>query len=236
MDHQSAPDKSFSGKQVFGIAIGVMVLTIMATFLVLRTWLFPQPFVPVVLEPKEQQLLEQKLERFDSISLMPVSKDYRTDQADRAEKEEDFNSDGQLNPQPYSENSAKREILLTEREINGLLANNSDLAEKMAIDLADNLISLRLLLPLDPDFPLMGGKTIRARAGAHLSYQDGRPVVILKGVSLMGVPLPNAWLGGLKNIDLVNEFGGDQSIWKSVIDGVDSIQIQEGQLYIRLKE
>jgi hypothetical protein len=82
----------------------------------------------------------------------------------------------------------------------------------------------------------MGGKTIRARAGAELAYRDNRPVVIFKGISLMGVPVPNAWLGGFKNIDLVREFGGDKGFWKSFSDGVETIRVKEGLLYIKLKE
>jgi hypothetical protein len=61
-------------------------------------------------------------------------------------------------------------------------------------------------------------------------------VVILKGVKLMGVPIPNAWLGGLKNIDLVREFGGDEGFWQLFADGVESIETQDGQLKITLKE
>jgi hypothetical protein len=106
----------------------------------------------------------------------------------------------------------------------------------MAIDLSDDLVSLRMLLPVDPDFPVMGGKTIRIRTGAELAYRDGRPVVMLRGVSLMGVPIPNAWLGGLKNIDLVREFGDGQGFWKTFSDGVESIQVRDGKLSIKLRE
>ena len=148
----------------------------------------------------------------------------------------DFNQQGALKPEPYSEEGANRAISFNEREINGLLANNTDLAKKLAIDFAEDLISLRLLLPVDPDFPVMGGKTIRVRAGAELAYRDNRPVVVLKGVSLMGVPLPNAWLGGLKNIDLMQEFGGDPGFWQSFGQGIEAIRVREGELYVKLRE
>ena len=61
-------------------------------------------------------------------------------------------------PEPYSEKGIKREIRFTERELNGLLAKNTDLAKKLAIDLSDDLISAKLLLPVDEDFPILGGK------------------------------------------------------------------------------
>jgi hypothetical protein len=61
-------------------------------------------------------------------------------------------------------------------------------------------------------------------------------VVILRGISVMGVPLPNAWLGGLKNIDLIDVFGTDPGFWKSFADGVDAIEVREGNLRFVLKE
>lgn len=131
---------------------------------------------------------------------------------------------------------AKREITFSEKELNAMLAKNTDLADKAAIDLADNLASVKMIIPLDPDFPILGGKTLKANAGAELAYANGRPIIILKGVSVWGVPIPNAWLGNLKNVDLVKEFGGDEGFWKSFSDGVENIKVEDGQLKIKLKE
>jgi len=77
---------------------------------------------------------------------------------------------------------------------------------------------------------------LKVNAGAELSYANGRPIVILKGVKVWGIPIPNAWLGNLKNVDLVTEFGGNEGFWKSFADGVENISVAEGQLKIRLKE
>ena len=52
----------------------------------------------------------------------------------------------------------------------------------------------------------------------------------------MGVPIPNSWLGGIKNIDLVQEFGADEGFWKGFSDGVESITVGDGNLEIKLKE
>ena len=117
-----------------------------------------------------------------------------------------------------------------------MLARNTDLARKLAIDLSDNLVSAKLLVPVDEDFPIMGGKILKVRAGLELAYRNNKPIVILKGISLMGVPIPNSWLGGLKNIDLVAEYGADAGFWKSFADGVSNISVSEGKLQIELKE
>lgn len=214
----------FSGKQVLAIVVCAMLITIIVTVISIKIFLFPSPFTPVVLSQKEEQLLTLKLEAFESTG-DPVDAPI-----------DNFNSDGSLKPEKYSEDNLSREINFSERELNAMLAKNTDLAEKLAVDLAENMISLKLLIPLDEDFPMLGGKTLRVKAGAELAYRDERPVVKLKGVSLMGVPVPNAWLGGIKNVDLIKEFGTEDGFWKTFSNGVDSISVVEGHLRVRLKE
>ena len=70
-----------------------------------------------------------------------------------------------LKPEPYSEQGAERSISLTERELNALLAKNTNLARKLAIDMSDDLMSARAIIPVDEDFPVLGGQTIRVNAG-----------------------------------------------------------------------
>jgi hypothetical protein len=220
----AASGGGFSGKQVIGMILASIFIAILVTVLTLKIFLFPSPFKPVVLSPKEEQLLSTKLEKLDDFTAQPEK------------AADEFSRDGTLKPESYSEKGSSREISFTEREINAMMARNTDLAEKLAIDLSDNTISIKLLIPLDPDFPVMGGKTLKVNAGAELAYKNGRPVVKLKGVSLMGVPIPNSWLGGLKNIDLIHEFGGNNGFWKTFADGVDAISVTDGFLKIKLKE
>ncbi len=98
------------------------------------------------------------------------------------------------------------------------------------------MVSAKLLVPLDEDFPIMGGKTLKLKAGIGLAYREVKPVVILKGVTIMGVPVPNAWLGNLKTIDLIEQYGGQQGVWKSFAEGVDQLVVEEGKLKIKLKQ
>jgi len=247
MDMEEQKKKGFSVGQVVAIVaigLGVMVVTVVVTLFAARAWLFPKPFEPVVLTPGEEQVLEQKLALLEGIAPeekqgreavahnnKPVSHPLETEAA----RPEEFTEAGALKPEAYSEEGASREVTFTEREINSLLAKNTDLARKVAIDLGQDLVSLKILVPVDPDFPMLGG-TLRVRAGAELAYRDGRPIVKLRGVSIMGVPVPNAWLGGLKNIDLVREFGGDSGFWKTFAEGVEAITVRDGSLYIKFKE
>lgn len=218
------PKPGFSGMQVLGIVLASVCIAVVATAFVIKSYLFPSPFTPVELSHKETQQLAEKLNKFEGFNNQATTKNGN------------YSTKGTLTPEKYSEEGVSRDINFTERELNAMVAKNTDLAEKIAIDLAENMVSIKLLIPLDPDFPMLGGKTLKVKAGAELAYRDGRPVVKLKGISLMGVPMPNAWLGGIKNIDLISEFGTDEGFWKTFADGVDSISVVEGFLKIQLKE
>ena len=205
---------------IVGLVLLTAFISVSVTLWVMQYFLFPKPFKPLTLNTQETAVLEQKLQRIGLPDLMEKATTGNTD----------------LTPEPYTEVGAKREIALTEKELNALLAKNTDMGEKAVVDLADNLASAKILLPLDPDFPFIGGKTLKVNAGIELAYANAQPIVKLKGVSVWGVPVPNAWLGNLKNVDLVNEFGGNAGFWQSFAAGVEDIHVQEGNLLIKLKE
>jgi plasmid maintenance system antidote protein VapI len=190
-------------------------------------YLFPSDFKLVKLSGKEQTHLDSKLR------LLGVNP---RDLLPNARREDQVDSDGRLVPEKYEEQSEKRDIRMTEKEINAIVASNPDVARRFAIDLSDNLASAKLLIPIDPDLPIMGGRILRVNAGLELAYRNSRPIVKLRGVSIMGVPIPNAWLGNLKNVDLVEQFGAGPGFWKNFSAGVGLIEINDGQLHIKLKE
>ncbi len=229
--------RGFSGKQVVLFLLLAVLVTAGLTYWLIRTYVFASDFRPVELSQKEQVRLDSKLRALgvDPGALLPNA-DRGGVAAGRLEDSIQRDSDGNLIPEAYSETGASRVIDLSERELNSMLANNSDLAKRFAVDLSDSLASAKLLVPFEPDFPVLGGKTLRVNAGLELDYRNGQPVVILRGVSVMGVPIPNAWLGSLKNVDLVDQFGGNPGFWQSFADGVEIISIEDGKLHIELKE
>lgn len=220
-----------SGLPTWFVVLATVLVTAALTFWIVRTYIFPAEFKPVELSEQEQQVLNEKLERLDSLQAR------RTRGSLARQKQAATDPDaGVLEPEAYSEAGADRSITLSERELNSLLAKNTDLARKLAIDLSADLLSAKLLLPIDEDFPIMGGQILKVRAGMELAYRNNRPVAILKGVSVMGVPIPNAWLGGMKNIDLVEYYGHETGFWKAFADGVDNVHIEDGNITMVLKE
>jgi len=160
--------------------------------------------------------------------IQPVNLSAREKAAVEAKVESLQHPDG-----PVYEKGSK-EIILTERELNGLLNENTSLGESVSLELARNAIHARVETDLDPDFPLVGGKRLKARARFLVSEEPGKAAFVLDDVTVWGVSLPNDWLGGLKGHDFIGESlvgeGGGR------IAGVEEFKVEPGRLIIRLAE
>ena len=232
IDKRMDQKKQLGCLKVLGIILGTIIVTVLVTLWVVKTYIFPSEFKPVSLTNKEEVQLSRKIDQLDRISGTDIDRKIGIS----GDKGKADNHNESLKSTPYTEEGAKRKISFTQRELNAMIAKNTDLAKKLAIDLSENLVSAKLLIPVDQDFPVLGGKIIRVHVGLALAYKNNQPVVALKGVKLMGVPIPNAWLGGIKNIDLIREFGADEGFWKTFSDGVASIKVEKEQLSIQFKE
>lgn len=216
-----ASQSSWSPFRIILIALLVAICLMLAwiIFSILR----PAP-APVELTPLEENRLTEKLETLN-LDGLKVSANSSPEQPAET-----------LQPLPYSEKGASREVTFNERELNALIANNTELGDKIAIDLSDNLISARIVYPVEEGAPLFGGKTVKLNAGFSFSFANGEPVVVLKGVSAWGVPVPNAWMADLKGKDLVQLYKGESGFWQDFAQGIDALTISEGELFVRLKE
>lgn len=218
------PPKKANGWKTFGITVIVLV-AIALCFWLAKAYFFPNEFKPVSLSTKETSELNRKLDQLNMPRLNNSESSYGAS-----------STGSNLEPEPYSETGASREVAFSEREINAMIAHNTDLGDKLVIDLSDNLASVKLLLPLDPNMPVVGGKTLHISAGVELAYENGRPIVRLKGISAWGVPLPNAWLNDMKNVDLVHQFGDSSGFWQSFADGIEFMRVSDGKLVVKLNE
>jgi hypothetical protein len=209
-------------KRVLSIAFVLLVVVLLLAGFWVKRNLYASRFSPVALGQQEREVLKAKMARFREQDPVPGNGPSLLGEP--------------LAPEPYSEEGAGREIILTERELNALVANTPDIAERVAIDLSDDLISVKLVLPVDDEVPVLGGKRIKLHMGLTVHYEGKKPTIALKGVSLGGIPLPNAWLGRLKNVNLVEEFGGGGGFWEVFTAGIRSIRVRRGELRIELSE
>jgi len=218
--------KRFGCLHILGTALIILVVLGLCTLLWVKRNVYASPFTPTMLDLKEQKILDSKLSRLE----MSAFEDQRES------KSASNNSSKNPEPVPYTEDDSKRQIRISEKELNAIIAKDPEIASRIAIDLSRDLMSFNIILPIEKDFPILGGKTLRIKAGINLSYKNGKPVVAIRGISLGGVPLPGAWWGDIKNKNLVEEFSGEGGFWSQFSKGVEDIKISEGHLLVKLKK
>lgn len=135
--------------------------------------------------------------------------------------------------EPTYEKGAK-EIILTERELNGLLNEKTTFGKTVSFELVTNAIHARIETDLDKDLPVVGGRHLTARA-RFVVHKGSEPAsFVLDDVTVWGISLPNDWLAGIKGRDLLGEVLGGGKAGK--IPGVEDFKVEAGKLTIRLAE
>jgi hypothetical protein len=226
------PPRRFGCLQVTLLLLAAVLITALVTVWVARTYLYPAPLEPVVLSAAEREVVELKLRQLQdprAARIPPAPVDRRPPVDREAPGEPPL-------PEIYREDPEARVLYFTQRELNGLIASSPDLAHRVALHLSEDLVSATVLVTIPPDFPIMPGRVVRVNAGLGLQQVHGRPVVVLRGVSVMGVPLPDAWLGGLKGHDLVALYGEEPGFWRAFAEGVADLRVEDGRLRVELAE
>lgn len=163
---------------------------------------YNRPIQPVELSKQEVEAIEEKI---GSIEAAPAEPEYVP---------------------------GSKEIVLTERELNGLINHNTQLGDKLKLTLITDEIHARIETDMDQDVPVVGGKRLKAKARFLVQSVEGKPSLVLDDLTVWGASLPNDWLGGMKGKDLLGEIFGSGG----GLGGIEDIRIDRGQLVIRLAE
>ncbi|MEY4386680.1 MAG: hypothetical protein RLY20_1963 [Verrucomicrobiota bacterium] len=179
-----------------------------------------RPIKPVVLSAAEKQAVEQKLEQLNRTSATNsptlTSSNTHPTEPDR----------------PYSPGS--RELRLTEREVNGLLNENTELGNSVRLEFGRDAINAYIAQPIPEDVPVMGGHMFRAKGRFKLSVGNGgEPYAILEDLTVFGLSLPNAWLGGVKGENLLKSAIGTN---QPVLRGIKNLRVEPGALVIEVEK
>jgi len=233
---------------LYGCGGLLALLLLLVATVAITIWWMQRPIKPVVLTPKEQTVVDQKLRVVESaktttpnstpelaelpapINAPPVFTNSKTggDRPTAASA-----------PAPAPERTyvpGDKKITLTEREVNGLLNKNTDLGKSLRLEFAQDAINAYLVVPIPQDFPIAGGKMFRARGRFRLSLGNGgTPYAVLEDVTIFGVSLPKAWLGGLKGENLLGDAVGQQK-GGPVLRGIRSLRIEPGALVLELQD
>lgn len=190
--------------------IGTIVALLVA--IGLYFWL-NRPIKPVQLSAAEKQVVQEKVEALQQVEAP---------------------SPTATTPAGPTYEKGKREIILTEKELNGLLNEQTTLGDKLQFELATDAVHARLETDLDQDLPVVGGRRLKAKARFFVKTEGGVPSLVLDDLTVWGVSLPNDWLAQLKGKDLLGEILGDGKGGK--VAGIEEMSVEPGQLKIRLKE
>ncbi|MES2995508.1 MAG: hypothetical protein V4733_01730 [Verrucomicrobiota bacterium] len=188
----------------------ILLVVLLLAGIAVGAWMwYNRPIRPVVLDATEKQRVEAKLAAIQGEA--PATPPER---------------------EPAYEKGSK-EIILTEREINGLLNENTPLGNSVQLQLATGAVHARVETDLNPDLPIVGGKRLQARAKLIVGSDPAKPELILDDVTVWGISLPNEWLGQMKGKNLLGEALGDGS---QGIPGIEELRIEKGKLIVRLKD
>jgi hypothetical protein len=206
--------RTFGCSQVLIIVLVAMLVSAGLTFWWVKRNLYPKDFTPVALSQVEKEVLDEKVKKLEEIA------------------------DGRLTPEEYDDSTGSKVIDLTERELNYLIVKDSpELAEKIAVKLTKNLVSLKIVTTVDEDSPfeLLAGRKIRVNVGLKVDFDSPQPEISLKGVTLGGISLPSEWLGNLKNKNLIDDLKEGDEMGK-ILAGVKSLKVEDGKVRMELKD
>jgi hypothetical protein len=198
-----------------------LLLLIVAT-VAFTIWYIQRPIRPVVLLPAEKAVVEAKLERVRG----PAGDVPRPTAGERpplVELDRNYAPGGKV-------------LRLTERELNGLLNANTDLGKTLRLEFGRDAINAYVATPIPDDVPLVGGKMFRARGRFRLALTKGAPpYAVLEDVTVFGLSLPKAWLGGIKGENLLADALGRHD-GGPVLRGVKSLRIEPGALVLEVED
>ena len=198
-----------------------LVLLIVLTVVITILWI-QRPIKPVVLSAKEKATVEEKLQRLGNTGALTGERGANVT----------FTP-----PKPeHTYTPGSKTLKLTEREINGLLHQNTDLGDSVRIEFDRDAVNAYVVVPIPKDFPVCGGRMFRARANFGLSIGNGgTPYASLQDVTIFGLSLPKAWLGGLKGQNLLDKAVGERN-GTPVLQGIKSLRVEPGALVLEVAD
>jgi hypothetical protein len=206
------------------------MLIIVAT-VAITVWWIQRPIKPVVLSASEKAVVEEKLQQLGGRDARKANRGIPAGES--ASPLPDAGQKLELD-RPYVPGS--KVFKLTERELNGLLNANTDLGKTVRLEFARDAINAYVAVPIPQDFPVGGGRIFRARARFKLSISEvGAPYAIIDDVSVFGLSLPKAWLGGLKGENLLGQ-ATSGSNGSPVIQGIKSLRVEPGALVLEVSD
>lgn len=252
--HAPAPSRRTSRTTVVLCVLAGVVLTLLIGVGIYYWYYFHGHISPTKLSEKEQVVLGEKLEvvtgtpvyihpeGFEAAGRPSVIGGVDLGESPTPEEAAAGTVPGNIDLETASQDvfiDDDRTLVLSEREINGFLHHNTEYAERLKIELGTDTVTAKMIKEFPDETPMVGGRTLRVNVtvAAYLDAGGGL-VVELRNVSAGGISIPNAWLGDMKNKNLI-EFGDNSeggAILDKISQGIADFKIENGQIRIRLNE
>lgn len=134
-----------------------------------------------------------------------------------------------------SANDPAKTLILSEREINGFLQEQG-LGEIIKVKIGGGTLSAIALIPMDKDVPFIGGQIVRMKIALSPKLEaNHRMALYLSDFTVGGISPPNAWLGGMKGINLFED-AKNEPLMKGFSEGIKDLRIQDGEIQISLND
>lgn len=145
-------------------------------------------------------------------------------------------SDGAGDQNPVSVD--ERTLQISDREVNAFLAERG-LGEHLRVELGQDLVQVAMIVPIPADsgLPLLAGANLRLRVALEVACdaQTG-PNFAIREVRLGGVPLPAAWLGGVKGMNLLDSNLQRDPAVQGFLEGIRELEVRPGGIRVKLRE
>jgi hypothetical protein len=229
---------------LYGCGALLALLVVIAGTVAITYWWIQRPIKPVVLSASEKAVVDEKLQHLgggNPSAQAPAAASTSTPTPNPRAKTATppvataAAADANLGPgQPYVPGS--KVFKLTDREINGLLNANTDLGRSVRLEFAQDAVNAYVAVRIPADFPIGGGKMFRARGSFRVSLGNGgAPYAILEDVTVFGLSLPKAWLGGLKGENLIGQAVGERK-GSPVLRGIKNLRVEPGALVLEVED
>lgn len=135
---------------------------------------------------------------------------------------------------------ATKELVLNEREFNGLIASELDeYKDSIKLGLNGDTINADLSLPLDQfaNIPMLGSledRFFNGKVELDISLENGVPEIYLLGAEVGGAALPESVLDAISNENLADELMENPDV-KEFLEKLDSLKIEDGKAIFKAR-
>ena len=129
------------------------------------------------------------------------------------------------------------EISLTAREINLAISQAPETAGRLYVEIENDLLEITGAYPVI-NLPLVGERFVDGRVVLDLSIENRQTQLELREIEVNGAPLAapveEAFLDAFNDEDFLNSLVEDNKDWKEILREVDSLNIVDGRIVLRI--